>query len=71
MVERSPLQPLRLLVAISVCTGWSLRNLDIMVMLIQEIYMGVPEGMDIDPKKFDPYLVGEDEKFPLKAGFSL
>ena len=47
----------RLLVAISVFNGWSLRNLDIITAFLNgnvdtEIYMGVPEGMDIDPKKF-------------------
>jgi hypothetical protein len=43
-------------VAISVFNG-SLRNLDIITAFLNgdvdtEIYMGVPEGMDIDPKKF-------------------
>jgi hypothetical protein len=47
----------RLLVAISVFNGWSLRNLDIITAFLNgdvdtEIYMGVPEGMDLDPKKF-------------------
>ena len=47
----------RLLVAISVFNGWSLRNLDIITAFLNgdvdaELYMGIPEGMDLDPKKF-------------------
>ena len=47
----------RLLVAISVFNGWSLRNLDIITAFLNgdvdaEIYMGVPEGMNLNPKKF-------------------
>jgi hypothetical protein len=47
----------RLLVAISVFNGWSLRNLDIITAFLNgdvdaEIYMGVPEGMNLDSKKY-------------------
>jgi hypothetical protein len=46
-----------LLVAIAVFNGWSLRNLDIITAFLQgdidsNIYMGIPEGMDLDPKQF-------------------
>jgi hypothetical protein len=36
----------RLLVAIAVFNGWSLRNLD------SDVYVGIPEGMGLDPKRF-------------------
>jgi len=47
----------RLLVAISVFNGWQLRNLDIITAFLNgdidtDIYMGVPEGMDIDPRRY-------------------
>jgi hypothetical protein len=47
----------RLLVAIAVFNGWSLRNLDIITAFLQgdidsDIYMGIPEGMGLDPKRF-------------------
>ncbi|EED22593.1 conserved hypothetical protein [Talaromyces stipitatus ATCC 10500] len=47
----------RLLVAIAVHNGWSLRNLDIITAFLNgnidsEVYMGIPEGIDLDPKKY-------------------
>lgn len=46
----------RLLVALSIYYSWSLRNLDIISAFLHgeidsEVFMGVPEGMDLDPKK--------------------
>ena len=46
-----------LLVAITVFNGWSLRNLDIITAflygdLTEDIYMGIPEGMGLDPKHY-------------------
>jgi hypothetical protein len=47
----------RLLVAIAVYNGWSLRNLDIITAFLNgsidsEVYMGIPEGMDLDPTRY-------------------
>jgi transposase InsO family protein len=47
----------RLLVALAVFNGWSLRNLDIITAFLygdidSDVYMGIPEGMNIDPKRF-------------------
>jgi reverse transcriptase-like protein len=47
----------RLLVAIAIFNGWSMRNLDIITAFLygdidSEVYMGVPEGMGLDPKLF-------------------
>jgi hypothetical protein len=47
----------RLLVAIAVHNGWSLRNLDIITAFLNgsidsEVYMGIPEGMDLDPTRY-------------------
>jgi hypothetical protein len=46
-----------LLVAITIFNGWSLRNLDIITAFLQgnidaHVYMGIPEDMDLDPKRF-------------------
>jgi hypothetical protein len=40
-----------------VFNGWSLRNLDIITAFLQgdidsDVYMGIPEGMGLDPKQF-------------------
>jgi Reverse transcriptase (RNA-dependent DNA polymerase) len=48
----------RFLVAIFVFNGWSLRNLDIVITAFlngdvdAEVYMGIPEGMNLDSKKY-------------------
>jgi Reverse transcriptase (RNA-dependent DNA polymerase) len=47
----------RLLVAISVFNGWQLRNLDIITSFLNgdidtDVYMGVPEGMDVGPRHY-------------------
>jgi hypothetical protein len=47
----------RLLVAISVFNGWQLRNLDIITAFLNgdidtDVFMGIPEGMDIDPRRY-------------------
>jgi reverse transcriptase-like protein len=47
----------RLLVAISVFNGWQLRNLDIITAFLNgdidtDVCMGVPEGMDLDPRRY-------------------
>jgi transposase InsO family protein len=47
----------RLLVAIAVFNGWSLRNLDIITAFLygdlnEDVYMGIPEGMGLDPKRY-------------------
>jgi hypothetical protein len=47
----------RLLVALSVYYGWSLRNLDIITAFLNgdidsEVYMGIPEGMNLNRKCF-------------------
>jgi hypothetical protein len=46
-----------LLVAITIFNGWSLHNLDIITAFLygnlnKDIYIGIPEGIGLDPKRY-------------------